>query len=312
MALAGSDTKSFWDLMTSYFGSTAKDQEEDDPWGFIDAAVPIPAPLPLTDTDSDEDRQSTQSTPAGSRSAAAREVKSCPLLPTKNDLLEDLCSLKKAIHMYPLDEDHLKETGIPEELLVRREQRTTVAGASVYVCVHPKCQQLPFYSQSPAGLYSHVRRKHLGIAFACPYCADKTYWNSHGWSSRMEQKHKGLPAYGHALADEATKTLEMLQRARQPKAEDPVASLSSAGPTPKVDTEDSSSDSASSTDDDPATEEAVPLSAAERECQELMKEQVEAIIGGASTICHDPPLESLQKFLFTVLAPCPEVLAIRD
>ena len=175
VALAGSDIKSFWDLMTSYFGSTAKDLEEDDPWGFIDAAPTIPRPLPLTDTDSDEDRQSTQSAPVGSRSTAAREVKSHPLLPTKNDLLEDLCSLKKAIWMYPLDEYHLKETGIPEELLARQEQCTTVAGASVYVCVHPKCQRPPFYSQSPAGLYSHVRRKHLSIALAWPYCVDKTY-----------------------------------------------------------------------------------------------------------------------------------------
>ena len=103
-----------------------------------------PPPLPLTDMDSDEECQSTQSTPAGSGSTAAREVKSRPLLPTKNDLLEDLCSLKKAIHMYPLDEDHLKETGIPEELLVQREQHTTVAGASVYVCVHPKTSSHPF------------------------------------------------------------------------------------------------------------------------------------------------------------------------
>ena len=266
--------------------------------------------MPLSDTDSDEERHSTQSAPTGSGSAAAREVKSHPLLPTKNDLLEDLCSLKKAIRMYPLNEDHLKETGIPEELLVRREQRTTVAGASVYVCVHPKCQRPPFYSQSLAGLYSHVRRKHLGIALACPYCANKTYWNSRGWSSHMEQKHQGLPAYGHALADEATKTLEMLQRAHQPKTEDPVASLSSAGPAPKADTEDSSSDSASSTDEDLATEEAVSLSVTEP--QELTREQAEAIIGGASAIRRDPPLESLQKFPFTALAPRPEVLAIRD
>ena len=33
VALASSDTKSFWDLMTSYFGSTAKDLEEDGPMG---------------------------------------------------------------------------------------------------------------------------------------------------------------------------------------------------------------------------------------------------------------------------------------
>ena len=132
----------------------------------------------------------------------------------------------------------------------------------------------------------------------------------------MELSHgaetQRTPCHGHALADEATKTLELLQRARQPKTEDPVALISSAGPAPKADTEDSSSDSDSSTDDDPATEEAVSLSAAEHERRDLMKEQVEANISGASAICHDPPLESLWKFPFAALTPHPEVLAIRD
>ena len=128
----------------------------------------------------------------------------------------------------------------------------------------------------------------------------------------MEQKHRDLPAYGHALADEATKTLESLQRARQPKTEDPVALISSAGPAPKTYTEDSSSDSDSSSDasGDPATEKAVSLSAAECESRDLMEEQAEVIISGATAIHRDPPLESLLKFPFTALAPHPEVLAI--
>ena len=106
----------------------------------------------------------------------------------------------------------------------------------------------------------------------------------------MEQKHQGLPAYGHALADEATKTLEMLQRTCQPKTEDPVASLSSAGPAPKADTKDSSSDSASSTDEDLATEEAVSPSVTEP--QELTQGQA-FMASGLLSEPGMPPLEDV-------------------
>ena len=51
VALAGSDTKKFWDLLTTYFGANHTG-DQDDVWDFIDAAPPIPRPLPLTDTES--------------------------------------------------------------------------------------------------------------------------------------------------------------------------------------------------------------------------------------------------------------------
>ena len=54
VALCGSDTKQFWQLLTAYFGANHTG-EEDDPWDFIDPAPEIPRPLPLTDTESDDE-----------------------------------------------------------------------------------------------------------------------------------------------------------------------------------------------------------------------------------------------------------------
>ena len=113
--------------------------------------------------------------------------------------------------MYPTSAGSLKETGIPPEFQVKREHQTTYAGGSVYLCPHPKCQTPPFFAQSPSGIYSHIRRKHLGLALACPYCADKVYWNSKGWNSHMSMKHRNAPHFGTALADEASLAQEMLR-----------------------------------------------------------------------------------------------------
>ena len=142
-----------------------------------------------------------------------------PSIPTCTDTQDDLCDLQDAIRMYPANQATLNETGIPADLQVTREQATTHAGASVYLCRHKKCGDVPFHAQSPAGLYSHVRRKHLGICLACPYCANKLYWNSRGWSIHMRDHHANVPRFGSALVDEAREAQKMLDQAQ----EDPSA-----------------------------------------------------------------------------------------
>ena len=119
--------------------------------------------------------------------------------------------LRKPSVCTPAAAESLKETGIPPEFQVKREHQTTYAGGLVYLCPHPKCQTPPFFAQSPAGIYSHIRQKHLGIALACPYCTDKVYWNSKGWNSHMNSKHRNAPHFGTALVDEASLTQEMLR-----------------------------------------------------------------------------------------------------
>ena len=260
VVLAGSDTKKFWELMTAYFGTAQKkqDDKDDDPWDFLDAAPAIPEPLPLVETDTEDDAGSTKSTPATSvapkpTGAAKRK----PQVSLQKDLLLDLCSPKEAIRMYPANENTVNETGIPVNLQVKREQRTTGKGGLVYLCLHDKCQTPTFWAQSLAGLYSHVRHKHLGVVISCPYCPDKLYWNSKGWKSHMEQQHHHLPAYGSALQDEAAMAQEMLasmqkqastksparKRRRASVKLEPVEESSSA-------TLDSSPDSTTSSDSD--------------------------------------------------------------
>ena len=214
IALAGSDTKKFWSLMTAYFSTSKKDDGDDDPWDFLDAAPAIPEPLPLTETDTDDESTLIKSAPAASSTTSAFKpsgaAKQKPQISLQKDLLDDVCSLKAGIRMYPASSDTLKENGIPQDLQVKREQRTIGKGRPVYLCLHEKCQTPTFWAQSPTGLYSHIRRKHLGIVIACPYCPDKLYWNSKGWKTHMSHHHKGLPAYGSVLQDESKLAQGML------------------------------------------------------------------------------------------------------
>ena len=209
IALTGSDTKGFWDLLAAYFGANHSGNKEDDPWDFLDAAPTIPPPLPLTDTESKDEKISVKSAPVVPTTKVKAPRK--PQVSQQKDLLDDLCGVKEAIRMYPAAADSLKETGIPTELQVKCEHQTTHAGGSVYQCPHPKCQTPPFFAQSPSGVYSHIWRKHLGIALACPYCADKVYWNSKGWNAHMNTEHRNAPHFGTALADEASLAEEMFR-----------------------------------------------------------------------------------------------------
>ena len=211
IALTGSDTKGLWDLLMAFFGANHTGDQED-PWDFLDAVPEIPPPLSLTDTDSDDDQKSigsaatTQSAPAAPTSSSTVGVgaksKGRPKVTASVEHLDDLCTMAKAIRIYPQREETLKETGIPDHLLVQREQTTTGKGGSLYLCRHELCQSPAYYAQSPAGLYSHVRRKHLGMVLACPYCPKKLYWNSKGWAAHMNKYHSDVPHYGTQVVPE--------------------------------------------------------------------------------------------------------------
>ena len=140
--------------------------------------------------------------------------------------------------MYPADESTLNETGVPKELQVERQAKTSLSGASIYLCRHPECQKCPFHAQSEAGIYSHIRRKHLGIVVACPYCAKKLFWNTKGWRAHMEHHHREAPWYGSTLMASVKSPPRKCRRA--PMTPEPAEESSS----------DSSPDSATSSDSD--------------------------------------------------------------
>ena len=195
VALAGSDARQFWALMTAYFGANHTGTDND-PWDFIDAAPKIPDPLPLTDTNTEDETASVQSAPAatssftppttgdpvgmGTKAKVVTKGGRKPVVPQFKDELKDICSTTEAIRMYPADEGSLNITGVPAELQVERESKTSLSGASIYLCKHPKCQEQPFHAQSKAGIYSHIRRKHLGICGSVPLLHKKTLLEHQG------------------------------------------------------------------------------------------------------------------------------------
>ena len=299
--------------MTAYFGANHTG-EEDDPWDFIDAAPEIPHPLPLTDTDTEEgDTKSVSSVqPAppttgapvgeGAKSKGTSHWK--PTLVTKKEKLKDLCDPREAIHMYPQSSDDVKEAGIPMDLQVHREQATTHAGASVYLCKYEKWVGTTYFVQNPASLYSHVRRKHFRIVLACPYCQNKVYWNSHGWKDHMPSQHQNVPHYGHTLVDEAWEAHKMFSTLKQEAEEQidvPLDPPATHSPTKMDPSENSSSDYSTSS----SSEEEVPV-------HHLTPTQQQHIREGAYTVQNPPTLEALEKHRSAFKQPAPHAVAARD
>ena len=309
--------------------------DEEDPWDFIDPAPEIPRPLPLTDTDSDDNPETVESgpttapatpsagTPVGEGAKAKGSAKRKPTLTVKKDVLDDLCDPQQAIRMYPAVKESVNETGIPADLLVTREQATTHAGGSLYLCRHSVCQSgTPFLAQSPAALYSHVRRKHLGIVLACPYCAHKVYWNTRGWKDHMKTRHRDAPHYGTALADEAKQAHQLLSPTL--KTEPSSKPRGSGEQQPKVvpvETEDSSSDSSSSDSEGSRVETEASKKGAQPEMTikpepsaepSYTPEQLEYVKEGAHALRGQPTLESLIKYPSAWKQPVPQAVAMRD
>ena len=314
IALAGSNTKKFWELLVAYFGANHKGTEEDDPWDFLDAAPAIPPPLPLTETESDDEKTSVKSAPVAPSTKVKAPRK--PVVSQQKDLLDDLCGLKAAIRMYPADAGSLKETGIPPELQVKREHQTMYAGGSVYLCPHPKCQAPPFFAQSPSGIYSHIHQKHFGITLTCPYCSDKVYWNSKGWNSHMQSKHRNAPHFGTALKDEASLAQEMLRvmeccvappadapkkcrvckkPVHRPKEEAPTEDSSSSSDEGLVDSSSDSPSSSSDTTDTESTSATKPQKCSrqgESSKSTLTNQQLALMMYGVSATSAEPTMKS--------------------
>ena len=294
--------------MTAYFRANHTG-EEDDPWDFVDAAPEIPCPLPLTDTNTEEGDtksvSSVQSAPPATRVPIGEGAKSkgvsChkPTLVTKKDELEDLCESKEAIRMYPKSSNTVKETGIPMDLQVHREHATTHACASIYLCRHEKCMGSAYFTQNPASLYSDMRRKHLQIVLACPYCQDKIYWNSHGWKDHMTSHHRNVPHYGHMLVDEAREAHQMFST---PKQEAEAQMDVPYNPPAKTEaSEDSSSDSSTSS----SSEEGEPI-------HHLTSAQKQHIKEGAYAVRNPTTSEALEKHKSAFKQPTPHSVAARN
>ena len=222
----------------------------------------------------------------------------------------------------------------------------------MYLCRHELCQDVPYYAQSTAGLYSHVRRKHLGMVVACPYCPKKLYWNTKGWATHMEKFHPDVPHYGHQVANEpemaaallsqveanpdalkiqARKQEKRLQKGLHPtKKVATVTMKEEADPIalPKPDdssdddedyqlpsnTADSSSHSTSSSDEssDPGQSEKPESKTTAPEREPLTFDQLQAVREGATALRGQPTLEALIKHPSAWKWQPPSHMASRD
>ena len=113
------------------------------------------------------------------------------------------------------------------------------------MCVFTKSANCPPSSRRVPLDYIHMCATNISrVVLACPYCPSKVYWNTKGWKSHMETKHKDVPHYGHKLAGETPATVKRIIQEMAPSKE-------SVPPQKEVEeevppTEDSSSDSGAS------------------------------------------------------------------
>ena len=152
-------------------------------------------------------------------------------------------------------------------------------------------------------MYSHLCRKHLGLALMCPYCKEHLFWNSKGWKAHMDSKHKGLLAFTTDLHDEAEYTQALLSSVQQDVAAPPPTKRHcKAVPTvAKEDspTEDSSSDSSDSEDPPADPDVSAPLT----------EEKAITLIYGGTLLVAQSTTEALMQHSSSTLPPKPTVLA---
>ena len=108
-----------------------------------------------------------------------------------------------------------RKPGSPPLCLLSKSTKLPILVPVSIYAPHKKCQTPPFYALGLAAMYSHIQRKHLGLAFTCPYCTNKVFWNSCGWKSQMDRKHPKVPHCGISIPEEAAVAQEMLSTAQQ-------------------------------------------------------------------------------------------------
>ena len=209
IALAGTDTKHFWDVMTTFFGAAS---DKEDVWDFIDPASRVARPLDLESTDEEEEEADTEATASSSSSAQATARP--PVARSAKVVRQDVCPMGKAIQVCPQSEKTIQATGIPHHLLGIHEPKTSGrSGASLYHCRHLACEPTFIAKGGTAPLYSHICRHHLGVVLVCPYCPEQLYYTGDGWLAHMEKQHPKAVWYREQVqVPEAIEAATLLQQ----------------------------------------------------------------------------------------------------
>ena len=150
-----------------------------------------PAPIPVISTRSADPQPSSLGV---SGEPPPKKIRVCPCQ-TYQDKVADI---RLATRCFPTDADSLHNPGIPAQYAVRH------AGASgrrtsLYDCPYSHLYSTPPYIGDFPSCGSHVRKVHLGVCLACPYCPEQLYYNGSGWHKHMRTEHPLVPWYSSQL-----------------------------------------------------------------------------------------------------------------
>ena len=153
---------------------------------------------------------------------------------------DKVADIRSAVRCYPSDADSLHNTGIPLQYAVRRAGASG-RGTSLYDCPYSNlCSTPPYVGDFPS-CGSHVRKVHLGVCLACPYCPEQLYYNGSGWRKHMRTEHPSVPWYSAQLQTPPAAPTEVVKQevVAVPITEAPAMAL--PAPVPVVSTPTSSS-----------------------------------------------------------------------
>ena len=107
---------------------------------------------------------------------------------TDSSKSKDVCILDQAKPCYPIDSDSLSATGVPSEF-ISDNLPSGPTHQSSYNCLYGGCD---FNAQQKASTYTHIHRRHLGVAIHCPLCT-RSWWSSRPFIGHMEKCHRDDP-----------------------------------------------------------------------------------------------------------------------
>ena len=106
------------------------------------------------------------------------------------DSYPNKCSLEEAQLFFPMNEDQMHQTEVPDSLT---GERIKLRGyKACYPCMSEGCQ---YVAQTRGILCSHARHVHLGITLGCRMCPEEHWWQARYWSEHMEKCHPDLPKF---------------------------------------------------------------------------------------------------------------------
>ena len=179
-----------------------------------------PAPIPVVSMRSADPQPSSSGV---SGEPPAKKIRVRP----RQTYQDKVADIRLATRYFPTDADSLHNTGIPPQYAVRCAGASG-CGTSLYDCPYSHlCSTPPYVGDFPS-CGSHVRKVHLGVCLACPYCPEQLYYNGSGWRKHMRTEHPSVPWYSSQLQTPSTTPPEVVKQEAVDVPVTPVTEVSTA------------------------------------------------------------------------------------